>query len=132
MEQKQDSNVDLKYRLRMVRELALKLFMADELVRQAMVSLLQARDQADLYFPEPHASTPMAFSSTTKLLLAYRDCLRTVRTGLHQLREHCYDTATDFRSRLAPVVISCGAREFPPVGDLNSGCRSEEEGVTSP
>jgi hypothetical protein len=115
MEQKTGLDLDLKYRLRVVRELASKLFLADEYLRCAVHALNAARDQTDLYFPEPHAPLPSAFKDTSKILIAYRDNIRHLRNGLYDLRERCYDTATDFRCRLEPAVINEWA---PRIGRL--------------
>jgi hypothetical protein len=118
MEQKISDTLDLKYRLRSVRELALKLHLAEQTLRTATQVITTAREQSELYLPEIGKSLPAAFQQTSEVLFAYHDCICKIRHGLQCLRERCFDTAVDFQNRLAPILVGPWVREFPRIGEL--------------
>lgn len=120
MEQKISNTLDLKYRLRAVRDLALKLHYADQALQSATLAVNAAREQADLYCPELDKPLPAAFDETAEVLFVYRNTLRQIRHGLQCLRERCFDSAVDFQNRLVPILVGPWVREFPRIGDLPS------------
>lgn len=120
-------DLDLKYRLKVVRDLAQKLYFIDEYLRASIEHCNLAREAIDLYYPEPHASVSVAFQDTAAIVRAYSECLWTIRNGVVALREKCFETATDFRQRLSPVLVGSWARSFPHIGRLH-----EEGAVPEP
>jgi hypothetical protein len=132
-EQARTMNLDLQYRLRKTRELAMTLHLLDETLRVALAHLNTARQAIDLYYPEPNAPLPAAFKGTSSVCWRFGECLRMLRRAVMELREKCYDTATDFRQRLQPVVVGEWARSFPHIGHLSpatdeSCCDADDAG----